>query len=67
LYHLAVGSALYTSLTPLTASTKLGILTEEVLRNETRRGLEVLRSGESLKGVRRCVEGHERHGKSDDF
>jgi enoyl-CoA hydratase len=39
----------------------------EALRNETRRGLEVITSGEMLKGARRFVEGHGRHGKSDDL
>jgi enoyl-CoA hydratase len=40
---------------------------EEALRNEARRGLEVLQGGETLKGARRFVEGHGRHGKIDDF
>jgi enoyl-CoA hydratase len=40
---------------------------EAALRNETRRGLEVLRSGEASAGARRFVEGHGRHGSTSDI
>jgi enoyl-CoA hydratase len=39
----------------------------EALRNETRRGLEVLRSGESIEGARRFAAGHGRHGSTSDI
>ena len=41
--------------------------TEDALRNETLRGLEVIRSGETLTGARRFVEGHGRHGSVSDI
>ena len=37
------------------------------LRNETRRGLEVLQSGEAQAGAQRFKEGHGRHGRTDDI
>jgi enoyl-CoA hydratase len=40
---------------------------EDALHNETRRGLEVIRSGEALAGARRFVEGHGRHGSTSDI
>jgi enoyl-CoA hydratase len=40
---------------------------EEALGNETRRGLEVLRSGESVEGARRFAAGHGRHGSTGDI
>jgi enoyl-CoA hydratase len=40
---------------------------EEALRNETRHGLEVLKSGEALTGARRFVDGHGRHGSMSDL
>jgi len=40
---------------------------QDALLNETRHGLEVLQSGESLSGARRFVEGHGRHGSSTDI
>ena len=40
---------------------------EDALRNETRRGLEVIRSGEARTGARRFVEGHGRHGSMSDI
>ena len=40
---------------------------EEALRNETRHGLEVIRSGEAQEGARRFVEGHGRHGSMSDI
>jgi enoyl-CoA hydratase/carnithine racemase len=40
---------------------------EEALRNETRHGLEVIRSGEALTGARRFVEGRGRHGSTSDI
>jgi enoyl-CoA hydratase len=39
----------------------------EALSNETRRGLEVLRSGESEEGARRFAAGHGRHGNTSDI
>lgn len=39
----------------------------EALRNETRHGLEVLRSGESVEGARRFAAGHGRHGSTSDI
>jgi enoyl-CoA hydratase len=39
----------------------------EALGNETRRGLEVLRSGESVEGARRFAAGHGRHGSASDL
>jgi enoyl-CoA hydratase len=40
---------------------------EDALRNETRRGLEVIQSGEAQAGARRFVEGHGRHGSTSDI
>lgn len=40
---------------------------EEALRNEIRRGLDVIRSSEMIAGVRRFVEGHGRHGDTSDI
>lgn len=40
---------------------------EEALRNETRRGLNVIRSSEMTAGVQRFVEGHGRHGDNNDI
>jgi len=40
---------------------------EEALHNETRRGLEVIRSGEASAGARRFVEGRGRHGNTSDI
>ncbi len=40
---------------------------EDALHNETRHGLEVIRSGEALAGARRFVEGHGRHGSASDI
>ena len=39
----------------------------EALGNETRRGLSVLRSGESVEGARRFAAGHGRHGSASDI
>jgi enoyl-CoA hydratase len=39
----------------------------EALRNETRRGLDVLNSGESVAGARRFAAGHGRHGDASDI
>jgi enoyl-CoA hydratase len=41
--------------------------TEEALRNETRRGLEVIHSGESEEGAGRFRAGHGRHGDAHDI
>jgi len=35
---------------------------DEALANETRRGQETMRSGESVEGARRFAAGHGRHG-----
>jgi len=43
------------------------LTTEDALRNETRRGLEVIRSGETVRGARRFAEGHGRHGNMSDI
>ena len=40
---------------------------EEALRNEARRGLEVIRSGESVQGASRFRAGHGRHGSTSDI
>lgn len=40
---------------------------EEALTNETRRGMDVLRSGESVEGARRFAAGHGRHGSASDI
>ncbi|HEX9133036.1 MAG TPA: crotonase/enoyl-CoA hydratase family protein, partial [Ktedonobacteraceae bacterium] len=40
---------------------------EEGLRNETRRGLETIQSGEAQAGARRFVDGHGRHGSTSDI
>jgi enoyl-CoA hydratase len=40
---------------------------EEAFGNETRRGLSVLRSGESVEGARRFAAGHGRHGSVSDI
>ena len=40
---------------------------DEALGNETRRGLDVLRSGESVEGARRFAAGHGRHGSPSDI
>jgi enoyl-CoA hydratase len=39
----------------------------EALSNEARRGLQVLRSGESVEGARRFAAGHGRHGTASDI
>jgi enoyl-CoA hydratase len=39
----------------------------EALSNETRRGLEVLHSGEAAEGARRFAAGHGRHGSANDI
>jgi enoyl-CoA hydratase len=40
---------------------------EEGLRNETRRGLAVIASGETFTGARRFAQGHGRHGDMHDL
>jgi enoyl-CoA hydratase len=40
---------------------------EEALRNEARRALEVINSGEAHKGAKRFVDGHGRHGDFSDI
>lgn len=39
---------------------------DDALRNETRRGLSVISSGEMLMGVRRFAAGQGRHGSADE-
>lgn len=39
----------------------------DALRNETRRGLQVINSGETREGARRFAAGHGRHGSSTDI
>jgi enoyl-CoA hydratase len=41
--------------------------TDEALRNETRRGLTVIRSGETEEGAGRFKAGHGRHGSAHDI
>ncbi len=41
--------------------------TNEALRNETRRGIEVIRSGETAEGAGRFRAGHGRHGSASDI
>jgi hypothetical protein len=41
--------------------------TEEALHNETRRGLAVIRSGETAEGASRFRAGHGRHGSAHDI
>jgi enoyl-CoA hydratase len=43
-----------------------GLSTEEAMRNEYRRGLAVLGSGETAAGARKFTEGAGRHGMRDD-
>ena len=40
---------------------------EEAFRNETRRGLRVIQSGETLKGATRFAAGYGRHGNTTDI
>lgn len=40
---------------------------EEALHNETKRGMQVLSSGESLQGAQRFAEGRGRHGDINDI
>lgn len=40
---------------------------EEGLRNESRRGIATIQSGEAQEGARRFVEGHGRHGSTSDI
>jgi enoyl-CoA hydratase len=40
---------------------------EEAFRNETRRGLQVIQSGETLNGAKRFAAGHGRHGDATDI
>lgn len=51
----------------LSSYEQLSLTIEDALRNETRRGLEVIQSGETLAGARRFVEGHGRHGSMKDI
>lgn len=39
----------------------------DAIANETRRGLEVIRSGETREGAQRFAAGHGRHGRFDDL
>ena len=40
---------------------------DDALRNETRRGLQVINSGETREGARRFAAGHGRHGSLTDL
>jgi len=40
---------------------------KEALANETRHGLETIRSGETLEGASRFASGHGRHGNFTDI
>ena len=40
---------------------------EEAFRNEARRGLHVIQSGETLQGAARFAAGHGRHGSATDI
>ena len=51
----------------LSAYEQWSLSTEDAYRNETRRGQEVLGSGESVAGARRFAEGHGRHGDTEDI
>jgi enoyl-CoA hydratase len=44
-----------------------GMPVRDALRNETRLGLETIRSGETLAGAQRFASGKGRHGKFDDI
>lgn len=47
----------------LSAYEQWSLTTDEAIRNETRRGLEVIRSGETLEGAQRFASGVGRHGQ----
>jgi len=49
----------------LSAHEQWGLDLPEALRNEYRRGLETIRSGETLEGASRFASGHGRHGTFD--
>jgi enoyl-CoA hydratase len=51
----------------LCAYEQWGLSPEQALRNETRRGLQVIQSGETLKGAARFAAGHGRHGDASDI
>ena len=44
-----------------------GLPQKDALANETRLGLEVIRSGETREGASRFASGHGRHGRFDDL
>lgn len=44
-----------------------GVSQEDAIANETRLGLEVIRSGETREGAERFAAGHGRHGRFDDL
>jgi enoyl-CoA hydratase len=44
-----------------------GLPLPDAIANETRRGLEVIRSGETREGAARFAAGHGRHGRFDDL
>lgn len=43
------------------------LLFDEAMRNETRRGMRVIASGETQAGARRFAAGHGRHGSTQDI
>ena len=47
----------------LSAYEQWSLTTEEAIRNETQRGLETIRSGETLAGAQRFASGVGRHGQ----
>ena len=51
----------------LSSYEQFGLSSEAAFRNETRRGLEVLASGETIRGAARFASGHGRHGNQRDI
>ncbi len=48
----------------LSAYEQWSLSIEDALRNETRRGLEVIKSGETAQGAQRFAAGYGRHGST---
>ncbi len=44
-----------------------GMTQDDAITNETRRGRDVIRSGETREGAQRFADGHGRHGRFDDL
>ncbi|MEO6889281.1 MAG: crotonase/enoyl-CoA hydratase family protein [Ktedonobacteraceae bacterium] len=51
----------------LSAYEQWSLSMQDALRNETRRGLEVITSGETAQGARRFAAGYGRHGSASDI